>query len=102
MSPMASAAERHAHFEISTDASTNRGRDLRWRVREALERGDTHVVIDCVAWNDLDVRVLSSLIRCASACRESGASLEVTNIPSHIEDELNALQLGHRLRVGVD
>jgi anti-anti-sigma regulatory factor len=102
MSPMAGTPERCAHFEILADVSINRARDLRWRVREALERGDRHVVIDCEAWKDLDVRMLSSLIRCASACRERGASLEVTNLRSQIKDELSALQLGHRLHAVAD
>jgi anti-anti-sigma regulatory factor len=99
---LANGAESSSHFAVSTDVSTNRGRDLRWRVHEALERGDKHVVIDCVAWDDLDVRVISSLIQCASACRERGAALEVTNIKSQIKDELIALQLGHRLEVVAD
>lgn len=97
MLPAARLGEGRARLEISTDVSTHRGRALRSSVQQALERGDRHLVVDCVAWNDLDLRVLSSLIRCASECREQGASFEVTNIPNHIKEEVNALQLGERL-----
>lgn len=102
MLPAARVGEGRARLEISTDMSSHRGRDLRSSVHQALQRGDKHLVVDCVAWNDLDLRVLSSLIRCASACREQGASFEVTNIPSHIKDEVCALQLGDRLGMTAD
>lgn len=102
MLPAARVGGGRARLEISTDISTHRGRDLQSSVHQALQRGDKHLVVDCVALDDLDLRVLSSLIRCASACREQGASFEVANMRSHIKDEVYALHLGDRLAMIAD
>ncbi|MGH7620413.1 MAG: STAS domain-containing protein, partial [Gemmatimonadaceae bacterium] len=69
-----------ARFRIPTSASPAQGASLRSSVREALRLGARRLVIDCDAWSEVDVNVLSSLIQCASACREHGASFEVENI----------------------
>lgn len=86
-----------AHFEISRQSTTRHARDLRSGVRQALQQGDRHFVVDCGAWNQLDLSMLSSLIQCATACREHGASFEVANMSTELRADVLALQLGERL-----
>jgi len=87
-----------AHFEILREKNTaHQARDLRARVRHALQRGERHVVVDCTAWNQLDLSMLSALIQCASTCREHGASFEIANISNELRADVRALQLNERL-----
>lgn len=86
-----------ARFCIPTLVTTGYAKTLRENVREALRLGARRLVVDCDAWSRMDVNVLSSLIQCASACREYGASFEVANVPSDILDDVRALRLQSRL-----
>ena len=86
-----------ACFRIPTLATMSYAKDLREGVREALRLGARRLVVDCDAWSRMDVNVLSSLIQCASACREHGATFEVANMPSQILDDVRALRLQGRL-----
>jgi len=86
-----------ACFQIPTAASTRFTKKLRSSVREALQHGARRLVVDCEAWQQMDVNVLSSLIQCASACREYGASFEVANMSSDILADVRALRLQARL-----
>ena len=83
---MASAAHMNsqsASFRDSDPDNTSyHAKDLRSQVRQALEDGDRHLVVDCEGWNRFDLSMLSSLIQCAAACREHGASFEVRE---HVE-----------------
>lgn len=86
-----------ARFAIPPTHKPHHAKDLRSRVHQALEQGDRHLVVDCGSWNRLDFNMLSSLIQCASACREQGASFEVANMSSEVRADVLALQLGGRL-----
>ena len=86
-----------AHFEIQRQNTSYHARDLRTRVDQALLRGERHVVVDCKAWKQLDLRMLSALIQCASTCREHGASFEIANISNELRADVRALQLNERL-----
>lgn len=86
-------------FEIPKTRASQYGRDLRSDVRHALQHGDRHMVVDCEAWNELDLNTLSSLIQCASACREQGAQFEVTNMSTNIRAAVRALHLNERLGI---
>jgi anti-anti-sigma regulatory factor len=77
--------------------SPMRGRDLRSRVHQALQRGEQHVVVDCKEWGALDFSTLSSLIQCASLCRQEGAAFEVTNLSNTLRANIRALRLNERL-----
>jgi anti-anti-sigma regulatory factor len=89
--------ESVARFEIPETRASQYGRNLRSDIRHALQHGDRHLVVDCEAWNELDLSTLSSLIQCASACRAQGASFEVTNMSSNIRAAVHALHLTDRL-----
>ena len=86
-----------AHFRIPTLVTTGYAKSLRENVLEALQLGARRLVVDCDAWSRIDVNVLSSLIQCASACREYGASFEVANVPGEILEDVRALRLQSRL-----
>jgi anti-anti-sigma regulatory factor len=97
---MASAARMNidsARFAVPNRHAAFSPRDLRTQVRQALHEGDRHLVVDCEGWNQFDLNVLSSLIQCASACREHGASFEIENMSNDIRENVRDLQLAGRL-----
>jgi anti-anti-sigma regulatory factor len=97
---MASAAHMNSQsacFAIPMTHTSYHAKDLRSRVRQALQDGDRHLVVDCEGWNRFDLSMLSSLIQCAAACREHGASFEVANMSSDIRENVRDLQLAGRL-----
>jgi len=91
------AVSRAVRFEITTLSSIEHGRDLRNRVRQALQRGVRDFVFDCERWNELDFRMLSSLVQCAAACREHGATFDVANLSSGMLSVVRELRLADRL-----
>ncbi len=96
---MVAATEAHAgtRFKVSQRRSATGKRDLVTMVGLALEHGDRRVVADCEGWEQLDLGILSSLIRCAYRCREYGAAFEVVNLSSDLTGEVRDLRLHGRL-----
>ena len=88
---------RSARFSIPVSHTSRYSKDLRVQVRQALNEGDRHLVIDCADWNRFDLTMLSSLIQCAAVCREHGASFEVANMSNDIRESVRDLQLAGRL-----
>jgi anti-anti-sigma regulatory factor len=86
-----------ARFAIPRRVPPSYAKELRSRVSQALDDGERRFVIDCEAWDSIDVMTLSSLVQCASACRAIGASFEVTNLSTQIRDDVRTLQLDDRL-----
>jgi anti-anti-sigma regulatory factor len=84
-------------FAIPQTMQAHHARDLRAGVRQALELGESRITVDCQSWSQLDLTMLSSLVQCASACRESGALFEVANMSGKIRADVRALRLDHRL-----
>jgi anti-anti-sigma regulatory factor len=80
----------------STDTGPN-GREFGRTILAALDRGRTRVVIDCAAWGQLDISLLSALVRCADVFRRQGGELELVNVPSKIIASIRELRLHHRL-----
>lgn len=74
-------------------------RELPLRVADALRRGDRRVVIDCAAWSQLDLIVLSALVSCARHCDEEEAEFELENLDGTMRSRILALRLGDRLRI---
>jgi anti-anti-sigma regulatory factor len=97
MATAAHPTSMSARFAIPQLHDSHHAKALRARVHEALTQGDRHLVVDCGAWNRLELNMLSSLIQCASACREHGASFEVANMSSEVRADVHALQLSGRL-----
>jgi len=91
------AVTHPARFEITTVSSMEAGRDLRNRVRQALQHGVRDFVFDCQRWDRLDLLVLSSLVQCAAACREHGANFDVANMSSTMLKDVRELRLAERL-----
>jgi anti-anti-sigma regulatory factor len=73
--------------------------EFRARLRQALTRDDIHLIFDCAASTDIDVRLVSALVQCASECRERGASFEITNIRSEVRSHILACRLQDRLGI---
>ena len=72
-------------------------RTLRAAIVAALDRGVSHVIIDCTGWDRLDLSVLSALVQGAKACRTRGAEFELANLAQALEADIAALRLGDRL-----
>lgn len=91
----------HTSYRLTVPSGDNAqyGRLMWDDVVGALERGERHVIVDCAAWNRLDLRVLSALIRCARACGELGAVFELLNVQDHVRADLRQLRLDSRVGV---
>lgn len=97
MTPVAIQIANHSRFVIPPRVSTQHARELRAHVRHALRQGQRSLTVDCSAWEQVDVSMLSSLIQCASACHQQGASFQVANVSHQIEADVRALRLDDRL-----
>ena len=73
------------------------GRELRTRVERALEAGDRHIAVDCEAWREPHVSLLSALIHCAHRSRERGAVLDLLNLSDDLRTSIRELRLEARL-----
>ena len=80
-----------------TVAVTRDRRTLHEEVRTALALGCEQIVIDCAGWLELDLPLLSVLVRCARDCAANGATLEIANLGQNIRADIEALRLGGRL-----
>ena len=85
------------HVQLSDNFDDGYRRALRSEVVGALDSGHQHVVVDCFAWNRLDLGVLSALIQCAKACARRGVGFEVVNLTRQIRLDIEALRLDDRL-----
>lgn len=97
MTPVAIHKADRGRFVIPPQGSTQHARELRAQVRQALRQGQRSLTVDCTAWEQVDVSMLSSLIQCASACQQQGASFAVANVSHQIEADVRALRLDDRL-----
>lgn len=74
-------------------------RRLRAEIITALACGRREFIVDCSAWERIDLAVLSVLIQCAKACGDRQADFELVNVPSEVRSSIYALRLEHRLRL---
>ena len=72
-------------------------RTLRAAIVAALDRGVSHVIVDCTGWDRLDLAVLSALVQGAKACAARGAEFELANLERALEADISALRLSDRL-----
>lgn len=72
-------------------------RSLRATIAAALDRGASHVVVDCSGWERLDLSVLSSLVQGANACGLRGVTFELVNLERELRADITALRLGTKL-----
>ena len=89
--------KRSVRLEIRLPIAGQTRDDLRSSLRQALARDDIHLIFDCAASTQLDVRMVSALIQCASECRERGATFEVANMPSEVRSHILACRLEERV-----
>jgi anti-anti-sigma regulatory factor len=96
---MATAAHIQSSSRIALPSRRVRGHSqtLRARVDDALSGGEQRLVVDCGEWRNFDLAMLSSLIQCASACREHGVSFEILNLSHDIRRDVRDLGLHDRL-----
>jgi anti-anti-sigma regulatory factor len=85
-------------FGIVPRPGAHEARTLRDEIRVALAAGSRHVIVDCEAWVEADLAVLSVLVQSAGACREHGASFTLANVSGAIHDSIRSLALEDRLR----
>lgn len=85
------------HVVLTSEGGAGYSRQLRESVVRALGDGERRVIIDCRDWLQLDLRVLSALVRCARACLDLGAGFELINLREHLRADLHELRLDSRL-----
>jgi anti-anti-sigma factor len=74
-------------------------RRLRAEIITALACGRRAFIVDCSAWERIDLTVLSVLIQCAKVCGDRQADFELVNVASEVRSSIHALRLEHRLRL---
>jgi anti-anti-sigma factor len=84
---------------LSKDFDGAYRRRLRAEIITALACGRREFIVDCSAWDRIDLAVLSVLIQCAKACGDHQADFELVNVPSEVRSSIHALRLEHRLRL---
>jgi anti-anti-sigma factor len=84
---------------LSKDFDGAYRRRLRAEIITALACGQRQFIVDCSAWDRIDLAVLSVLIQCAKACGDQQADFELVNVPSEVRSSIHALRLEHRLRL---
>ena len=82
---------------ISRSLVHAQARELRTRVNAALESGAGHVVVDCLPWQDANIPLLCTLVRCVSRGRELGVRVELVNVSEALRDGVREAQLESRL-----
>lgn len=96
----ATAAQLH---DASTRATPSRSlahaqaREVRARVTAALESGARHVTVDCLSWQEPNIPLLCSLVRCVSRGRELGVHVELVNVGETLRNGVREAQLESRL-----
>ena len=84
---------------LSKDFDGGYRRRLRAEIITALACGRREFIVDCSAWERIDLAVLSVLIQCAKACGDHQADFELVNVPTEVRSSIQALRLEHRLRL---
>jgi len=84
---------------LSNDFDSAYRRRLRAEIITALACGRREFIVDCSAWNRIDLSILSVLIQCAKACGDRQADFELVNVASEVRSSIHALRLEHRLRL---
>lgn len=74
-------------------------KEVRSDVLDALARGDRCIEVDCSAWPELDLILLSVLVECASVCEERGATFELINVRNELRGRIADLRLAERLNL---
>ena len=62
-------------------------------VLRALATGEQRVIVNCSGWQQLNLSILSALIRCAKACREQRADFELVNLDDRLRADIRELRL---------
>ncbi len=88
-------------IRLKSNPSREYRRTLVVQVNLALGLGCRRVVIDCSAWKQLDLIVLSALVCCARTCEEHRVEFELENLPNEMRGRIIALSLADRLGIHV-
>jgi anti-anti-sigma regulatory factor len=86
-------------LQIESHASRRSRNILRQSVTEALTRGVRRVVIDCAAWCEFDLLLVSAMVHCAKECEASAATFELVNVDHQISARIRALRLSEAFSV---
>ena len=97
-----SATATQLHDTCSRAASSRspahaQAREIRARVNAALESGARHVVVDCLSWQEPNIPLLCTLVRCVSRGRELGADVVLVNVGEAFRSGVREAQLESRL-----
>ena len=65
-----------------------------------MDRGQSRIVVDCAAWRQLNLMLLSALVACADACADRDTMFELLNLSDDMRHKIEALRLADRLGLG--
>jgi anti-anti-sigma regulatory factor len=99
LSPAAQQDRFSYRVRLAKDFDGAYRRRLRAEIITALACGRREFIVDCSAWDRIDLAVLSVLIQCAKVCGDQQADFELINVPSEVRSSIHALRLEHRLRL---
>ena|SRR5437016_5121738 len=99
MQPTAEQDRLSYRVRLAKDFDGAYRRRLRAEIITALACGRRAFIVDCSAWERIDLAVLSVLIQCAKVCGDLQADFELVNVPSEVRSSIYALRLEHRLRL---
>lgn len=93
-----------ATFSIRLEAQPSPAyrRNLVRSVIDAMDRGDSRIVIDCAAWRQLNLVLLSAIVGCADACAERDAAFELANVSDDMRRHIEALMLADRVGLTIN
>lgn len=97
---MMSSVAGSYHVDLASYASIPYRQTLYGDVVRALDTGERRVVVDCTGWQQLNLPVLSMLIRCAKVCRESRAEFELVNLGDNLRADIRELRLDTYVGLG--
>ena len=91
--------QSYAEHHVSIASALHDTRLFGRSVLDALDAGRRHVVVDCEDWKQLDLMLLSALLRCAKAFARQGARFELANLSPEMRANVRELRLLDRLKV---
>jgi anti-anti-sigma regulatory factor len=93
------AIENSVMIPVEQNGSTDYRRSLAGRVQAELDQGSRQIVLDCSNWKELDLLLLSAVVKCADICSAKAAEFELANLKPTLKSVVDALHLSKRLHL---
>jgi anti-anti-sigma regulatory factor len=93
------ALENSVMIPVEQDGSSSYRRALADRVQTEIREGHRQIVLDCSNWKELDLLLLSAVVKCADTCSQMRADFELANLKPTLKSVVDALHLSKRLNL---